>query len=121
MRLGRFAVALPRTRQSEGQRSGPSIKTRYKSKSRRILVRMRPKAKENQKAHGKTAPGLTKDTSVNIDGSVDVREQAAKDAGVSHGSLAGTIAESKPGLRHHQGGESRTSGRASSSSLRFTV
>ena len=48
---------------------------------------LKPVAKENQKVHGKTAPGR-KNTSANIGESVDTREQAAKEAGVSHGSMA---------------------------------
>ena len=49
---------------------------------------LKPKAKENQKQHGGTAPGKSKNTSVNIDGSVDCREQACKEASVSLGSMS---------------------------------
>jgi 16S rRNA G966 N2-methylase RsmD len=50
---------------------------------------LRPKAKEKQKQHGNTAPGR-KNTSASIgkSDSINTREQAAKEAGVSHGSLA---------------------------------
>lgn len=53
----------------------------------KLAEALKPKAKENQKQHGNTAPGR-KNTSVNIDNSVNTREQAAKEAGVSSGSLA---------------------------------
>lgn len=55
----------------------------------KLAEALRPIAKENQKAHGNTAPGR-KNTSANIGKSdpINTREQAAKEAGVSHGSLA---------------------------------
>jgi hypothetical protein len=51
----------------------------------KLAEALRPKAKENQKARKGKQPGA--DKSVNIDGLVDVREQAAKEAGVSVGSM----------------------------------
>jgi hypothetical protein len=41
---------------------------------------LKPVAKENQKVHGKTAPGR-KNTSANIGESVDTREQARQGSG----------------------------------------
>jgi len=47
---------------------------------------LEPKAKANQKDHGGTAPGR-KNTSPKIGESVDSTKEAARKAGVGHGSL----------------------------------
>ena len=49
---------------------------------------LKPKARENQKAGLETSSKRGADKSANIGEVVDTREQAAKEAGVSHGSMA---------------------------------
>jgi hypothetical protein len=54
----------------------------------KLAEALRPLAKEKQRQHGGTGPGIKKNTSVNIDGSVDAREAAVKEANVSAGSMS---------------------------------
>jgi N6-adenosine-specific RNA methylase IME4 len=54
----------------------------------KLAAALKPQAKENQQAHGGTAPGRKKTLSPILAEVIDSREQAAKEAGVSHGSMA---------------------------------